>query len=552
MANTHINEYIVKDYLIKNIHLTYDIVILKPEFLTKNISNVQFYLTDKDGKKTNLLDGLKFQITFSESCIYSNILESNKDLFIYSDIPFGYVVWFQGCFILEGIQKDLIATISDYKINFVYTESTTLVNYPPNVDPPQFETKWHCGLIEDKPDDNKLRFIGGMLGCEYNSNYIDDEFYNQNHKVIFYPDEILDHSLININYLDEQNNWVPDYQNHISIYSMQKLLNVLIYRQIQQIQPIPNNDNNDNNNNDNNNNDNNDNNNNNNYITSKSPYMVSKTFKLPLNKIKLNNQLEKNNFISHFQFTLKGDGITNIELLCDNKKYLINKLYLDLSNLKKTKLDDDNIIYEQMTNTYELEFEISELGYKVLGLDNFFIIPTITNNNVLLRIEFEIMNNLKLLTDDVIYDSEKNIISDLFDDFWIKYNLILLDTKPRIEIHNNKNDYEEYPIIDVLDYFPKIILHNFDLLQNNHQLVNYQHYRHGIHQPLNLQPVPQLNLQQLLAQPNLLQPVLQPDIQRNDFLNIFRHIINKYCRSKYFILSFLVATIGIIGMIVSK
>lgn len=215
MANTHTNEYMVKDYLVKNIHLTYDIVIFKPEFLTKNISNVQFYLIDENCVETNLLDGLKFQIIFNDTYIYSNLLESNKNLFKYDNIPFEYIVWYQGSFILEGIQKDLISFISGYKMYFVYTESTILVNYPLNIYPPPFETKWHCGLAEDKPDDNKLVIMAGMIGCAHNSHYMDDKFYNQNHKVIFNSDGNMEHCLININYLNGQNNWVTNYQNQI-------------------------------------------------------------------------------------------------------------------------------------------------------------------------------------------------------------------------------------------------------------------------------------------------------------------------------------------------
>jgi len=290
--------------------------------------------------------------------------------------------------------------------------------------------------------------------------------------------------------------------------------------------------------------------------------MISTTFKIPINKIKLKNNSEKNNFDSSTQFTLKGDGITNIELLCDKSKYSVNKIYLDLFNINKNILDNNNIIYEQIIETHKLEFEINDSGYKVLGLDNFFIIPTVINNKALLQIEFEVKNNSQILTDNVIYDTEQNIISDSFDDFWIKYNVVILNNEPRKILSQSKYDYEEYPIVDILEYFPTNILKHFNPPLNP-QLLNLQPFNlQQLNQlplnpqPLNLQP---FNPQQLNPLPLNPQPVnLQPlNLQKNNLMNILTHIIkkyiiNKYIKSKYFILSSLIAITGIIGMIVYK
>ena len=74
----------------------------------------------------------------------------------------------------------------------------------------------------------------------------------------------------------------------------------------------------------------------------------------------------------------------------------------------------------------------------------FFVITTIINNKAKLRIEFE--------TND--FDLNNDFI---FDDFWIKYDRLIMNSNVRKVLALSTHDYEEYPIVDILDYYPKKI-----------------------------------------------------------------------------------------------
>lgn len=106
--------------------------------------------------------------------------------------------------------------------------------------------------------------------------------------------------------------------------------------------------------------------------------LVGETFKIPLNKIKL---LNSNTFISTNLIGLC-DAIDTIQLICDNSKYRVNKIYIhkyQLENItKKTgKINplDGGHIFEEIEK-YELVFDSNDLGYEVFGINKFFIIPT--------------------------------------------------------------------------------------------------------------------------------------------------------------------------------
>jgi hypothetical protein len=91
----HSNKYKIKNFLLKNINLNYDIFIYKPEFLTKNISNANFCLNNIDDTQSDKLEGFKFDILFKDMIIYSNNFVSNTEIFEYSNIPFEYLVYHQ-------------------------------------------------------------------------------------------------------------------------------------------------------------------------------------------------------------------------------------------------------------------------------------------------------------------------------------------------------------------------------------------------------------------------------------------------------------------------
>lgn len=521
--NSHTNKYIIKNYLVKNINLTWDIVISEPEFLKKNISNVQFFLTNETDKineqQSTILDNYLFKIIFKSSTIYSNYLKSNQDIFEYSDIPFEYIYYHTGFFILENIPLEIIELIMDWKINFVYVESNILQHYPPNISPNAHDQKWNIGIEEKYPDKNFLRIMAGMIGTAYKSYYINENFYTHNHKIIYDSDN-LEHNLLKISYLDEQNNWVQGFQNEIDIYSMDKFLNVLVDKKNTLIEDY-------NNTKPNANVDVDvdvdadagvdvdvdagvdvyavvdvDANANANHKLNEFFEIAVETLKIPLNKICFDNTIHNtiqntihNKFISTIELSIT-DGITNILFLCNNKKYIINKIYLDLEKITHTNpnpnIDDFNYLnkleYKKSINTHEIEYDLCEEGYIILGLSDFFLIPTVINNSNTLRIEFEI-NEFEINDFDpdsysysysnsnsnIILSDNNYILSDLFDDFWIKYDRILMNTTTRRKIAQLSQDYEEYPIVDILEYIP--------INQNHEQnIINNQNIQNNINQ----------------------------------------------------------------------
>lgn len=427
--NTHINEYIVKNHLIKNINLNWDIIIHKPEFLTKNISNVVFFLTNENGQKSLIFDGLLFRIIFNPQEIYVNLIKSDLNIFEYSDIPFEYIIYHEGFFVLENIPKEKIKLILDYKVNFIFTDSQILPHYLPNVLPNEYIKQWNIGIKENEPNKNKLKILLGMVGCSYNSSQMDNNFYNQNHKII-YNSNNLTQNLLKINYLNEKNNWVNEYENNFDIYSINNIINVLITKKNSLIcefnQNLAIGD-----------------------FNQLNEYfeVISETLKIPINNI---CQKNTNVFISTNTSLISTDGITNIIFLCDNNKYNILKISLDLK-IKNVNVNNNYNGDNTENNIHELEFNVCEQGYIILGLSNFFIIPTMINISYTLIIEFEI-NNFNS-SQDLILNNNNHILSNEFDDFWIKYDRITMDTSVRNKLGKSKNDYVEYPIVDILDYY---------------------------------------------------------------------------------------------------
>jgi hypothetical protein len=485
----HTTEYDIKNFLIKNIHLNYDIYIIKPEFLTKNISNAQFFLTDEFGNKSELLDNYIYKIVFKSSEIYTDTLKSNQDLFFYSDIPFEYIYYHIGCFILENIPTDIVKKILNYKINFIYTESQTLQHYLPIQSANPFSMKWNCGIGEDKPEENMLRIMCGMVGCTYNSKYIDENFYNRIHKFIYYSDN-MEQNMLSLNYLDNNNDWISGFEDEIEIYTIGKYLYILATKQNQLIQDFNNHIQNQNQNQ------------NQNQIQiqnqlNESVNLLSCRLKIPINGICQNNDSNDDSglikFISTNILYSQADGLTNIMFLCDNNKYTINKVYLDRKLIKNKKTDMDEIIYEEIYEPYDMEFDKFEYGYKILGFGDFFLIPIISNHEVKIRIEFCVeKNHINFDSDNILFydkSNHTNILSNLFDDFWIKYDGVLMGPKFRRALAQSEQDYDEYPIVNIMDYYEHNNPHN-----NNNRIYQMQNQNLLPIQNQNLLPIQNQNL----------------------------------------------------------
>lgn len=226
MDISHSTQYKIKNYLIKNINLNYDIYIYKPEFLTKNISNFKFSLIDTNGIVTNELEGYLFDIIIGFSSIYSNNFITNKDVFEYSDIPFEYIIYHEPIFIIYNIPIKIIKNILEYHLEITWIESQTLQKYPSNtLQPNAFDKIWSVGLKEKYNDCNSLRIMGGMIGCSYNSIEYDKK-YIDSHANIIYADE--HNSALCIQYIDKDKNWIDGLKNELEIYDLSKIINVLI------------------------------------------------------------------------------------------------------------------------------------------------------------------------------------------------------------------------------------------------------------------------------------------------------------------------------------
>ena len=145
--------------------------------------------------------------------------------------------------------------------------------------------------------------------------------------------------------------------------------------------------------------------------------IVSERYKIPIQKlIKLNSnfQYKSINIINS-----SADAISNIYLLCDNLKYNVEKIIL---NLKTYDWGDNSHTFH--IDTFELEFAPNDLGYKVSGLNDFLVIPIISRFQVNLEIIFS-------TREEIIKSNDLNL-DELFPiDFWIKLDRYFLEKEPR-------------------------------------------------------------------------------------------------------------------------
>jgi hypothetical protein len=116
---------------------------------------------------------------------------------------------------------------------------------------------------------------------------------------------------------------------------------------------------------------------------------------------------------------------------------------------------DGGNIFEEKSNIYEIEFDSNKYGYEILGMTKFLIIPVVQCSNIEIIIEFIVNNSFNLYNSNIILDDNQNMITNIFDDFWIQLDRVVLDSKIRSKIVQFTHDYEEYPIIDICEYFPE-------------------------------------------------------------------------------------------------
>ncbi len=410
----------ISDNIVRNHKGTFDIVFTNLEFQKFNIKNISLSLLNSDRVEFNLLDGNKYRFYAHSSLLYDGELKSNTHLFKYEDIPLSKVIYHKLIFVLLNIKKEIIEQIINYQIEFKWTESNK--NFPDTGF--GYFMDWSCGLSEEynldinpNPLHLQLRFYAGLFATSKHFEFYTEKFIESSRNIFSYDETHL-YQLINYNHIVKDNyiNSTNFYESEIDIYSDNKLVknlnhqNSIVYDDV------------------------------NNKV--KIYEVFSETFKVPIQKItKLENkfQYKSTNYLWGFF-----DGFSNIQLLCDNLKYNIEKITL----IKKTISNNLNINQD----TFDLEFDLTDYGYKILGLSDFLIIPNLNSHTTILEITFNTQEEIIILN--------SNNLDELFPiDFWIKLDRYCLYFDPRRFIAIRTNDYAEYPIIDLVDYLnhPDII-----------------------------------------------------------------------------------------------
>ena len=393
-------QYKISDVLINNSFETFNILIENPQFLQSYIFNVKFYLLDESGFESELLNLHLFKVIIG-SPIYENILISDSDIFMNNNIPFSHAQLQNKIFIIYNISAELIKQIKFHTIKFIYTLSNEIYQ-------DTFDISWNIGIHHEEEDDNDdynggykvknfLRFMGGFCGCSKTCEhyYIDHDYYKKNKEIVVYDEnyKTTKYYGICINHLDLYNNWLENSQIQCDIYSYQILLVILF---------------------------------NPDYKDKFDKYynFCSDTIKISAN---FNDQMIVR--LSYGQI----DGITNIFILCDNTKYLINEI--NIIGEMKIKSTHDNI-YEIVQHSQQLEFDLTNSGYKILGLSNFIILNTLKYQKISIQI---------------LFDNSCQIISN---DIFIKFTRIVMDTELRSNIARSNLEFDDDPTLNMIDYWP--------------------------------------------------------------------------------------------------
>ncbi len=417
----YVEQINISDCVVRNILGTFDLYIFDPKFTRYNINIVRLCIKDSTNTESNILEGYNYKVYIGGAIIYDSKLKSNVHLFSYENIPFTELYNQKLYLCILSISTDIIKQIIDYKIEFIWNEfNFQLADY--NFDNNYYEMDWTLNNTtslttnladESKKQDVKLCFMGGLVGVKgnykylyFSKNFIDSNTY------IYSSDQSNIYQLINLSHIiSSDSNTTNFYNSEIDVYDCIRIVDLLVYSD--------------------------------NYFKNKIFPIVSERYKIPIQKlIKLdsNFQYKSINIINSSGF----DAISNIYLLCDNLKYNVEKIIL---NLKTYDWGDNSHTFH--IDTFELEFVSNNYGYKVSGLSDFLVIPIVSRFQVNLEIIFS--------TQEEIIKS--NDLDELFPiDFWIKLDRYCLDKEPRINLFNSRIDYSEYPVADLIDYLPENLI----------------------------------------------------------------------------------------------
>lgn len=162
------------------------------------------------------------------------------------------------------------------------------------------------------------------------------------------------------------------------------------------------------------------------------------------------------------------DGITNLTILTDNSKYIIENIKI---RTRAKNLNDN--IYRDIK--WDLEFEECEEGYKILGLDNFIHIGLVGLEEIFLDIIYDMCID-ELEESNELNKLEKN---DLGWFGWLKFTQCYYNDIIKQNLKKNLYTNEESYSVDIVDYIwiEKINLQKEEQMFGNMYGTNYNDLR---------------------------------------------------------------------------
>ncbi len=407
----HTSKLKISDCVVRNNYSTFDLVLTNLEFQKHNVKNVSLSVKNSDEVSCDLLEDNNYRVYAQGILLYDGKFTSGNHLFKYEDIPFSKIIFYNINIVFSNISEETIKKMLNYTIEVKWTESNIEFNSNDlhninDKDIGGYKMKWTTNLPTEDIS-NYLLILEGICGTsDYFESYSDN--YIQSSKNICSSDETNQFELINFNN-NINTNTLNYYESEFDIYSNSKMIKYLVKEFKNQ-----------------------------NNSENKLIEAYSETYKIPIQKITVVDNL----LYTSTNYIWSGcDGISNIQLLCDNLKYKIVKI----TWMTKTKFYDNRNNLIERPNIYQLDFEPTDFGYKISGLDNFTIIPNVGG-----FITSSI--NITFITQGNIIDTI-NFDSTLPADFWIKLDRYTFDTNPRRNIA--KDFYSYNPTVDLTKYLTK-------------------------------------------------------------------------------------------------
>lgn len=383
----------IANIITKNIYNTFNLVINNHPCTKIPTKSIKISLIDSTNNQSEYLNLKSYSIYANGNKIYENILDSNKNIFPCENIPLGEIKHHNILIVILNLDLNFMSTYINYYLQIIHTEYVETGNNYNNLNGNNnLNYSIPWNYLVPKNDINTMVITSGMLGLANNNIYDDIEYVIKNNTIHGYNiNSKLE--LLNIQHLNKLHQYNNEYQYNCDEYSATKNLFILC-----------------------------------NYY--RDCCLVSDTLKIPYYNFELmsnidNKYLYKSSVILSYGLC---DSLTNISFLCDN---------IEIKMIKSTITIERNF---NKIIEHSLEFSENYHGYYILGINNFNHIPIVGTNDVTLTIEFEINNKID---------------NYLFDKLWVKFDRVVYDSPIRRHIAQNDIDYDEYPIVDINEYYIK-------------------------------------------------------------------------------------------------